>query len=504
MRPLTDKEHPPARHAVVIGSGFGGLAAAIRLGARGWRVTVLERLDAPGGRAYVYRQDGFTFDAGPTVITAPFLLEELWALCGRRMADDVTLVPVDPYYRIRFDDGEVFDYGGDTARMRDAIARISPEDADGYDRFMEASAAIYRTGFEQLGDVPFDRVTDMLRVAPGLLKHQAYRSVHGLVSRFVKHEKIRTVLSYHPLLIGGNPFHASAIYALIAHLERAHGVHFAMGGTGAIVQGLVGLIRTQRGTLRCGAEVAEITVENGAATGVRLATGELIPADIVVSNADSAYTYRHLVPARHRRRWTDRRIDRARYSMGLFVWYFGTDRRYDAIAHHSILLGPRYRKLLQDIFSRKILAQDFSLYLHRPTATDPGLAPPGCDAFYVLSPVPHLDADIDWTLVGENYRRAIEAHLAETIMPGLPRHVVSSRIMTPADFRQRLLSMKGAGFGLEPILTQSAWFRPHNRSEELRNLFLVGAGTHPGGGVPGVLSSARILDRVVAHADEFV
>ena len=504
MRPLTDKELPPGRHAIVIGSGFGGLAAAIRLGARGWRVTVLERLDAPGGRAYVFRQDGFTFDAGPTVITAPFLLEELWQLCGRQMADDVTLVPVDPYYRIRFDDGTMFDYTGDAARMRSEIARISPEDADGYDRFMQASEAIYRTGFEELGHVPFDNVMDMVQVAPALLKHQAFRSVHGFVARFIRHEKIRTVLSYHPLLIGGNPFHASAIYALIAHLERAHGVHFAMGGTGAIVQGLVGLIRSQRGTLRCGAEVAEITVENGAATGVRLATGEVMPADIVVSNADSAYTYKKLLPARHRRRWTDRRIDRARYSMGLFVWYFVTDRRYEDVAHHSILLGPRYEALLRDIFTRKILAKDFSLYLHRPTATDTSLAPDGCDAFYVLSPVPHLDAGIAWTVTAEAYRQAIEQHLSDTVMPGLGAHIVTSRVMTPADFQTRYLSMKGAGFGLEPILTQSAWFRPHNRSEEVRNLFLVGAGTHPGGGVPGVLSSARVLDQVVPHALEYV
>jgi phytoene desaturase len=504
MRPLTDEEHPPAPHAVIIGSGFGGLAAAIRLGARGWRVTVLERLDAPGGRAYVFKQDGFTFDAGPTVITAPFLLEELWALCGRRMADDVTLVPVDPYYRIRFDDGEVFDYTGDPVRMRAEISRISPEDADGYDRFMTASAGIYRTGFEELGHVPFNSVMDMVRVAPGLLRHQAFRSVHSYVARFVKHEKIRTVLSYHPLLIGGNPFHASAIYALIAHLERAHGVHFAMGGTGAIIQGLVGLIRQLRGTLRCGAEVAEITVEKGKATGVRLATGEVMPADIVISNADSATTYRNLIAPVHRRRWTDKRIDRARYSMGLFVWYFGTNRRYDQVAHHSILLGPRYKALLRDIFTKKILAKDFSLYLHRPTATDRSLAPEGCDAFYVLSPVPHLDADIDWGHVGENYRRAIAHHLEETMMPGLESHVISSRLMTPLDFQSRLLSMKGAGFGLEPILTQSAWFRPHNRSEDIRNLFLVGAGTHPGGGVPGVLSSARVLDQVVPHALEFV
>jgi phytoene desaturase len=503
MRALTDAELGNAPHAIVIGSGFGGLAAAIRLGARGYRVTVLERLDAPGGRAFVYKQDGFTFDAGPTVITAPFLLEELWALCGRKLADDVELREVDPYYRIRFSDGDTFDYTGDAARMRAAIARINPADVDGYDRFMQASEGIYRAGYEELGDKPFNTVMDMLRAAPGLIRHQAWRSVYGFVSRFVQHEKVRTLLSYHPLLIGGNPFDASAIYALIAHLERTHGVHFAMGGTGALVHGMVGLIRQQRGTLRCGAEVAEITVENGAATGVRLATGEHIAAQIVVSNADSAFTYGKLLPAQHRKRWTDRKLARARFSMGLFVWYFGTKRRYEDVAHHSILLGPRYRGLLRDIFHRKTLSKDFSLYLHRPTATDTSLAPGGCDGFYVLSPVPHLQGGIDWTTTAEPYRQAIEDFLASTVLPNLGAELISSRVMTPLDFQTRLLSVHGAGFGLEPILTQSAWFRPHNRSEEVRNLYLVGAGTHPGGGVPGVLSSAKVLDRVVPHAHEF-
>jgi phytoene desaturase len=503
MRGLTEAETGTAPHAVVIGSGFGGLAAAVRLGARGWRVTLLERLDAPGGRAYVYRQDGFTFDAGPTVITAPFLLEELWALCGRKLSDDVELRPVDPFYRIRFHDGTIFDYTGDAERMRAAIAQINPADADGYDRFMRASAEIYRVGYEELGDKPFSSVFDMLRAAPGLVRHQAWRSVYGFVSRFVSHEKVRTLLSYHPLLIGGNPFDASAIYALIAHLERAHGVHFAMGGTGSLIQGLVGLIRQQRGTVRCGAEVAEILVENGAAAGVRLATGERIPADIVISNADSAHTYGKLLPERYRRRWTDKRLARARFSMGLFVWYFGTKRRYEDVAHHSILLGPRFRGLLHDIFHRKILADDFSLYLHRPTATDTSLAPAGCDGFYVLSPVPHLGGGIDWHLEAEAYRAKIEQFLAATVLPGLGDEIISSRIMTPLDFQSRLLSVHGAGFGLEPILTQSAWFRPHNKSEEIRNLFLVGAGTHPGGGVPGVLSSAKVLDRVVPHANAY-
>ena len=484
-------------HAVVIGSGFGGLAAAIRLGARGYRVTVLEKLEAPGGRASVFCQDGFTFDAGPTIVTAPHLFEELWTLCGRRLADDVDLRPIDPFYRIRFHDGSSFEYTGDPARMRAEVARFSPGDLPGYERFMAASEAIYRVGFEQLGDAPFSHWTDMAKVAPDLLRLGGLRSVHALVAKHIKDERLRTVFSFHPLLVGGNPFHASAIYALIAFLERDGGVHFAMGGTGRLVDGLTGLIESQGNTIRCNAEVAEILVDKGATTGVRLASGETMRAGIVVSNADSAWTYRHLIAPQHRRRWTDRKLERARYSMGLFVWYFGTKRRYDDVAHHTILLGPRYRGLLHDIFRKHKLSDDFSLYLHRPTATDDSLAPPGCDAFYVLSPVPHLASGTDWTTAAETYRQRIAAALSETILPGLEDEIVTSLMMTPQDFQDRLLSFRGAAFGLEPVLTQSAWFRPNNRSEDIEGLFLVGAGTHPGAGLPGVLCSAKILDRLV-------
>ena len=496
----TERKADPRPHALVIGSGFGGLAAAIRLGARGYRVTVLERLVAPGGRASVFRQDGFTFDAGPTIVTAPFLLEELWALCGQRLADDVELVPMDPFYRIRFDDGTVFDYSGDPARMRAEVARLSPSDVAGYERFMAASEAIFRVGFERLGAVPFTHWTSMARVLPDLAALGSWRSVHGLVAKHVKNEKLRTVLSFHPLLVGGNPFSATSVYALIAFLERRWGVHFAMGGTGALVQGMARLIRGQGGSIRCGAEVRQITVADGRATGVELANGERIAAEVVVSNADSAWTYKHLLAPEHRRRWTDRRIERTRSSMSLFVWYFGTNRRYDDVAHHTMLLGPRYRELLRDIFKRHKLASDFSLYLHRPTATDTSLAPPGCEAFYVLSPVPHLASGTDWAVEGERYRQAIAAALEATVLPGLQASVVSSRIMTPQDFQDRLLSFRGAAFGMEPLLTQSAWFRPHNRSEEVDGLYLVGAGTHPGAGLPGVLCSAKILDTVVPHA----
>ncbi len=492
-------KRPP--HAVVIGSGFGGLAAAVRLGARGYRVTVLEKLDAPGGRAYVYRQDGYTFDAGPTIITAPFLLEDLWQLCGRRLADDIELRPVSPYYRIRFHDGTVFDYSGDAAAMRAEVARLAPGDVAGYERFMAASERIFRVGFEQLGHVPFGSWRDMLRVAPDLLRLESYRTVYGLVSKYVRDRRLREVLSFHPLLVGGNPFNTTSIYSLIAFLERRWGVHFAMGGTGRLITGLADLVRGQGGTIRFDAEVREIIVRGRTATGVRLASGEQIAADIVVSNCDSAWTYRHLLPAAVRRRWTDRRLESARYSMSLFVWYFGTRRRYAQVPHHTILLGPRYRGLLEDIFERKRLAADFSLYLHRPTATDASLAPEGCDAFYVLSPVPNLESGIDWSRQAEPYRRELARYLDATLLPGLESEVATSRMLTPQDFQDRLLSFRGAAFGLEPVLTQSAWFRPHNRSEEVANLYLVGAGTHPGAGVPGVLSSARVLDSVVPDAD---
>ena len=489
----------------MIGSGFGGLAAAVRLGARGYRLTVLEKLDAPGGRAYVHYQDGFTFDAGPTVITAPFLFEELWSLCRRRLQDDVELRPVSPFYRIRFHDGETFDYSGDAAAMRAEVARFAPADIAGYERFIAEAEAIYRIGFEQLGHVPFQSWTRMARVLPDLIRLRSYRTVYGLVARFVRDERLRTVLSFHTLLVGGNPFDVTSVYCLIAFLERRWGVHFAMGGTGKLVQGLISLIEGQGGKLRCNAEVASIRVEQGRACGVDLQNGEHIAADIVVSNMDPAWLYRYIVPdSVARRRWTDRRIDKARYSMSLFVWYFGTRRRYPEVKHHTILLGPRYKELLRDIFQRRILAPDFSLYLHRPTATDPSLAPSGCDAFYVLSPVPHLQSGIDWQKDAEAYRRKLEAYLSVSLLPGLEQEIISSRLLTPQDFQDRLLSFRGAAFAMEPVLSQSAWFRPNNRSEELDNLYLVGAGTHPGAGLPGVLSSARILDTVVPDAQTFV
>ncbi|MGJ3265092.1 MAG: phytoene desaturase family protein [Salinarimonas sp.] len=492
-----DADDPGRPHAVVIGAGFGGLAAAVRLGARGYRVTVVEKLDQPGGRARVFREDGFTFDAGPTLITAPHLFAELWELCGRRMEDDVAVLPLDPFYTIRFDDGETFRYSGDTQAMRAEIARLAPGDLPGYERFMAVSEEICRVGFEELGHVPFASIGDMLKVAPDLVRLGAQRSVYGLVSRHFADERLRTVFSFHPLLIGGNPFSASAIYALIHHLEKRWGVHYAVGGINRLVSGIVGLIEGQGGRLLLSAPVERILLEGRRACGVRLESGETIAADIVVSNADSTATYAKLLPEGTRTRWGPARQRLARWSMGLFVWYFGTKRRYEDVGHHTILLGPRYRALLDDIFRKKHLAEDFSLYLHRPSASDPSVAPAGHDAFYVLSPVPNLLGETDWAATAEAYRRKVMRRLEETVLPGLSNEIVTSRVLTPADFAQDYASLHGAGFGLEPVMWQSAWFRPHNRSESIEGLYLVGAGTHPGAGMPGVLSTARVLDRVV-------
>ncbi|MEM1260874.1 MAG: phytoene desaturase [Pseudomonadota bacterium] len=483
--------------AVVIGAGLGGLAAGIRLAARGYNVDVFEKLDGPGGRAYAYRQDGFTFDAGPTIVTAPFLLEELWELAGRKLADDVELRAINPYYTIRFHDGETFDYSGDDDHMRREISKFNPDDYEGYQRFLEASAELYRVGFDQLLYESFDTLWSMAKTIPDLIRTQFYRSVYGMVSRYIKHPRLRMIFSFHPLLIGGNPMTATAVYALIAHLERSHGVHYAMGGTNQIVAGMVSLIERMGGRVHLSSPVDEVLVENGRAAGVRLQSGSEQRADIVVSNADSASTYRYLVPAEHRSRWTDRRLNKSRYSMSLFVWYFGTRRLYPDVPHHMILLGPRYQGLLADIFNHKKLADDFSLYLHRPTATDPSMAPDGCDAFYVLSPVPNQVSGIDWATAAEPYRQAIAKSLEATVLPGLSENIVTSQLLTPQDFQERLSSVKGAAFSFEPVLWQTAWFRPHNRSEELPGLYLVGAGTHPGAGMPGVISSAKVLDTVV-------
>ncbi|MDQ2766325.1 MAG: phytoene desaturase [Gemmatimonadota bacterium] len=486
---------------VVIGSGFGGLAAAIRLSAMGHDVTVLEKLDKPGGRAYVFEQDGFTFDAGPTIITAPWLIHELFEIAGRTTEDYVSLVRIDPFYNVRFPDGSVFHYNGDRRAVIEQIRAWSPRDVDGYARFAARAGEIFETGMALIA-TPFLSLGDMARILPDLVRLRSDRSVASFVEDYFRDERLRQLFSFHPLLIGGNPFHTTNIYALIHTLEQRWGVWFAMGGMGKLVEALAKVLGELGGTLRLSSEVAEIEMDDrgGRATGVRLANGEQIAADAVVSNADVAFTYSRLIASRHRRTYTDAKLDRMRYSMSLFVLYFGTDRTYPDTAHHEILMGPRYRELLEDIFTRKILASDFSLYLHRPTATDPSLAPAGCDSFYVLSPVPHLGGATDWSTAARPYRDAIVQYLEAHHLPELSKHIVTERIIDPRYFRDTLNSHLGSAFSFEPVLTQSAWMRPHNRSEDIPNLYFVGAGTHPGAGIPGVISSGKIVANLIGEA----
>lgn len=487
-----------ASRVVVIGGGFGGIAAAIRLAARGHRVQLVERQDQLGGRAMVFRQDGFTFDAGPTVITAPFLLEELFELAGRRMRDYVELLPVDPYYRVVFPDGRKFDYVGDLDRTLEQIRAFSPGDVDGYLKLRKHTAAIYGVGFEKLADVPFSKATDMLRALPAMVRLRSDRSVYGAVSRYVKDPALRQVFTFQPLLVGGNPFRTSSIYLLIQTLEQRFGVHFPRGGTGALVAALARLAGELGVEIRTGATVERIEVTSGATSGVILEGGARLEADKVVCNADPGFVYSKLLGHAHRPKHTDAKLAKLRYSMGLFVAYFGLNKEHKDLAHHTIVLGPRYRELLTDVFDRKILADDFSLYLHAPTRTDSSLAPPGSECCYVLSPVPNNDGrKVDWASEGPRYRDRILKALEERQIPGLRKELVTLKHVTPDHFEKELLSVHGAGFSIEPTLRQSAYLRFHNQSEDVEGLFFVGAGTHPGAGVPGVLCSAKVLDRLI-------
>lgn len=482
---------------IVIGSGLGGLAAAIRLRARGHEVLVLEAMDQPGGRAAVFRQDGFTFDAGPTVVTASYLFDELFALVGRDRRDYVRFVPVDPYYRVLFPDGSRFDYVGEEERIVAQIAGFHRPDVDGYRRLAAHAREIFDVGYTRLVDQPFGRFTDMVKIVPDLVRLGCWRSMYGWVSQYIQDPRLRQVFTFQPLLIGGNPFRAPAIYALIHWLERKWGVEFALGGTTAIVGAMVRLLAEIGVEVRVRAPVTEIEVEGGRARAVRLATGERLACAAVVSNADPATVYTRMIAPEHRRWNSDLLVRRKKLSMGLFVGYFGTDRTWPELAHHTIILGPRYQELLEDVFERKVFADDFSLYLHAPTRTEPSLAPPGKEAFYVLSPVPNTQADIDWEARGGPYFDKILAALSAGHVPGVADHVVTRRHVTPRYFEETLRSYKGAAFGPEPRLTQSAYFRYHNESEDVRGLYFVGAGTHPGAGMPGVLSSAKVLERVL-------
>jgi phytoene desaturase len=479
--------------AVVIGSGFGGLALAIRLQSAGIATTLVEARDKPGGRAYVYEDDGFTFDGGPTVITDPSCLEELFALSGRSLSDYVTLAPVSPFYQLRWEDGTRFDYVNDQEALDRQIGARNPKDVEGYRRFLAYSKELFDEGYLKLGAAPFLDFRSMLRVAPQLMRLQSWRTLYSRVADYIEDEHLRQAFSFHTLLVGGNPFATSAIYGLIHALERRWGVWFAMGGTGALVQGLVRLLEDLGGSVRLSAPVAAITTEGTRATGVRLASGEVIAADLVASNADVMHTYKALLGETARGRSEARRLARKRYSNSLFVIYFGLRREVpNDLEHHTVLFGPRYRGLIADIFRGPSLPEDFSLYLHAPSKTDPSLAPEGHSAYYVLAPVPHLGAaEIDWSVEGPRYCDRILACLEERAIPRLAETLATLRIFTPADFASELNAHLGSAFSLEPILTQSAFFRCHNRDDVIGNLYLVGAGTHPGAGVPGVVGSAK-------------
>ena len=496
-----------SERVVVIGSGVGGLAAAIRARAKGWAVTVVEALPDPGGRARVFEQDGFSFDAGPTVITAPYLFDELFELVGRDSRDYYDLVPVDPFYRILYDDGSVFDYVGDEERLLEQVRQFNPADVDGYLKLADHARRIFDVGYTELADIPFDRVSDMLKVVPQMMKLGNYRTVYSQVAKYIDDERLRQAFTFQPLLIGGNPFDATSIYLLIHWLERKWGVHYAMGGTASIVRSLVQLGEEIGIEYEFNAPVERIEVRDGRASAVVIEDGRRIEATHVIANADPSMVYGKMIDASARSKHSNRRVERVKNSMGLFVGYFGTDRLYEHQAHHTIVLGPRYEGLLDDIFHKHHLADDFSLYLHAPTRSDPSVAPPGHENMYVLSPVPNLRADVDWEDYGEVYFDKILAHLEDRYLPGLRDHIVTKFHITPNYFRDELRSKDGAAFGPEPTLTQSAWFRYHNRSEDVDHLWFVGAGTHPGAGLPGVLCTAKVLDRSLpapsaeAHVD---
>ncbi|MBC9034669.1 phytoene desaturase [Sphingomonas sp. JC676] len=480
------------KRVAVIGAGIGGLALAIRLQSAGVDTVLIEARDKPGGRAYFWEKDGFTFDGGPTVITDPAALAELWRLSGHDISEDVKLVPVTPFYRLSWPDGERFDYSNDDPVLNAEIARLSPEDVGGYARFLKYSEAVYREGYVKLGQVAFLDFKSMLKAAPALIRQQAWRSVYSMVSSYVKNEKLRQALSFHTLLVGGNPMTASAIYALIHKLERDGGVWWAEGGTNKLVAGMVRHFERLGGVVRLGDPVTAIDTLGDRVTGVKTESGFEMQVDAVASNADIVHSYRDLLKGSRSAQRTTSNLLRKRYSPSLFVVHFGVKGNFPNIPHHSILFGPRYQGLLSDLFDTGVLPEDFSLYLHHPSATDAGMAPEGHAAFYALAPVPHLGKfPVDWDQVGPVLEARILAEVQRRLIPDLNERIVTKFSYAPKDFRDDLHAHLGSGFSLEPILTQSAWFRVHNRDDAISNLYFVGAGTHPGAGIPGVVGSAK-------------
>ena len=482
---------------IVVGGGFGGIASALRCRALGHQVTLVERLGELGGRAQVFEREGFRHDAGPTVITAPFMFEELFHLFGKEIADYANIVPLDTWYEFYFNDGKSFTYKGDIQHTFQEIAKFEPADVAGYQALLALSQKIFKVGFEQLSAQPFTQFSTMLKQVPALIRLKSYRTVYGLVSRFIRNEHLRKVFSVHPLLVGGNPYTTTSIYTLIHYLERQWGIHFCMGGTGALVAALKTLMLEEGITIRTECDVEQILVENARVTGVVTHQGQTLRADNVVFNGDAPHAYQALLPKSLKRQRIRRPEALTQYSMGLFVLYFGTRKTYPDIAHHTIWLGPRHKALLEDIFDKHIIPDDFSLYLHRPTATDPSFAPEGCESFYVLCPVSNLKSGTNWETEGALLRDRIVAALDNTILPGLADTICAQFWMTPSDFKTQYRSEHGAGFSIAPTLTQSAYFRYHNRDPDVDNLYFTGAGTHPGAGLPGVLSSAKVVERLM-------
>ncbi len=479
------------KRVAIVGAGIGGLALGIRLQSAGIATTIVEARDKPGGRAYHWVRDGHVFDAGPTVITDPDCLRELWGLAGADMRRDVDLLPVSPFYRLAWPDGTTFDYCNDDARLAEQIAALNPDDVAGYRRFLRYSAGVYREGYEKLGAVPFLDFAAMLKAGPSLLRYRAWRSVHSIVSGFVTDPRLREALSFHTLLVGGNPMTTSAIYALIHKLERDGGVWFARGGTNALVAGMAAHFRRLGGALRLADPVEEIFTDGARATGLLTRGGWHAQFDAIASNGDVVHSYA-LIRGHGRGAAAAAKLRRKRFSPSLFVVHFGARGEYPEIRHHTILFGPRYKGLLGDIYDRGRLADDPSLYVHHPSITDPSLAPIGDSTFYALAPVPHLGKlDVDWSVEGPRYRDRILDIVERRLAPGLRGNITTCFHYTPADFAADLGAHLGSAFSLEPLLTQSAWFRVHNRDDIIPNLYFVGAGTHPGAGIPGVVGSAK-------------
>ena len=500
-KPVAPQSDPEHSDILVIGAGFGGIAAALRMRARGYSVTLVDRLAAIGGRAQVFERGGFRHDAGPTVITAPFLFDELFELFGEKREDHLEFRPIDPWYRFYFHGGEGFDYRASIEDTNDEIRRFNPDDVKGYEKLLAASKEIFEIGFEKLADRPFNKFVTMLAQIPSLLKLRSYRSVAGIVNSHIKHPLLRQAFSIHPLLVGGNPFTTTSIYSLIHYLERRWGVFFCMGGTGKLVSELHNLLLRVGVRVETSVDIDQITVTDGRTTGATARDGRFFAADRVICNGDPPTVYSQMLPADQMRAKRPLPEALTQYSMGLYVLYFGTKAQYPDVAHHTIWMGPRYKELLADIFNKKILADDFSLYVHRPTATDDSFAPKGCDSFYVLCPVPNLLGNIDWDTAGVQMRDRIVAALSETIMPGLEDVISDDFWMTPEDFKTDYRSMHGAGFSIAPIFPQSAWFRYHNRDPHIPNLYFSAAGAHPGAGMPGVLCSAKVVDTLIEEED---